>query len=310
MAKHAADIGKDARDLIANDFPIDGSIKFTAQSKTPDNVSTKAVINRALKKEKSTIREVISASVEPKFEWKDKNVELSTKFTSSNDLSGTLLLKNLSFLPKYELSVTGTQSEREGTSVEFIGSLLHSKIGTKGSFLYPVSSVGKKPIKGSAELTGYYKNWFTGLRVVLNTDNLTAPKVEGLVSFNNNPIEVSGGVTHDLKEETTSAQLSFYHKYRSDVKYAAEFNVDVASTKTSANLAGEYKLDDSTTLKAKWVLKPTDLSEQPQFRLVGSVKQQISPVLTSTIGVDLNVTTFFGESTGDAHSFGLDIKFQ
>jgi len=40
-----------------------------------------------------------------------------------------------------------------------------------------------------------------------------------------------------------------------------------------------------------------------------ALKQQISPSLLATVGTDLNTRAFFGNETGEPHSFGVEFKF-
>jgi len=131
MSKHFSDVGKDAREFISDDFPSDGTVKFTTQSKTSDGVTAKATMRRYVK----AGREQIDAVIEPKYEWKEKNVELSGKFATTNDFTASVIVKELVKGSKVEVS--GTSNEKTASS-KLVLSQKQDKVAAKITVTVPL----------------------------------------------------------------------------------------------------------------------------------------------------------------------------
>jgi len=117
--------------------------------------------------------------------------------------------------------------------------------------------------------------------------------------------------TYESKTETNLWGISFFNRISEYARLAIDFDADHAWTRGPiCSVGGEYRSDDATTLKAKWSVNGTAPSKLPEMRLGLSAKQKLSPFITATLGTDLNIRSLTGESIGDAHSFGLELKFQ
>jgi len=316
MSKHFGDIGKDAKDLLTTDFPADGTFKVITQSKTSTGVTFKATLNRFFKKDKSGPKEIISAVIEPKYEWKDQNLEFTAKLATTNEFSAGFSVKDLVGQGS-KVEVTGSQSDRDGASAQLVGSYKAAGISTKVSVGYPFGAVGpkkeKKPLKINGEaVIQYPTNLFLASNVVVDVDSEnTSMKGDGIVGYSQDQWQFTARGSHDRKSDITLWGLSFFHKVSDGVKWALDFDADQAWIRGPiASVGGEYKLDDSTTIKGKWAVKLTEQSKQTEMRVGVSARQKISPFISVTLGSDLNVRNLLGDSIGDAHSFGFELKAQ
>jgi len=146
MSKHFTDIGKDSKDLLTQDFPADGALKVVTQSKIPNGLTLKATLNRHFKKEKSGPKELISAVIEPKFEWKAQNVEFTGKLATTNDFNVGFSVKDLACRDS-KIEVTSSQSDKDGNIAQIIGSYKVEHVATKIGVAYPIGLVGPKKRK-------------------------------------------------------------------------------------------------------------------------------------------------------------------
>jgi len=316
MSKHFSDIGKDSKDLLTTDFPADGTLKVITQSKTPTGVTFKATLNRFFKKDKSGLREIVSAVIEPKYEWKDPNLEFTAKLATTNEFSAGFSAKDL-VLQGSKVEVNGSHSDRDGDAAQLVGSYKSPGIAAKVSVGYPFGSVGpkkeKKPLKINGEVVIQYPtNVFlaSSVAVDLDTEN-TSLKGDGVVGYSQDQWQVTARGSHDRKTDATFWGLSFFHKVSDGAKWSLDFDADQAWVRGPiASVGGEYKLDDATTVKGKWAIKLTEQSKQSEMRLGLAARQKVSPYFTLTLGTDLNVRSLLGDSIGEPHSFGAEIKLQ
>jgi len=148
--------------------------------------------------------------------------------------------------------------------------------------------------------------------VVVDVDSEnTSMKGDGIVGYSQDQWQFTARGSHDRKSDITLWGLSFFHKVSDGVKWALDFDADQAWIRGPiASVGGEYKLDDSTTIKGKWAVKLTEQSKQTEMRVGVSARQKISPFISVTLGSDLNVRNLLGDSIGDAHSFGFELKAQ
>jgi len=313
MAKSFGDIGKDSKDLLIQDFPADGTVKLTAQSKTQNGITMKATLNRLFKKDKTGPKEIISAVIEPKYEIKD--MEFSGKLATTNEYSATFSVKDLP-IKGSKVEVTESLSDKDGPTVKLVGSYKVDSVAAKVSVAYPVP-VGvkkeKKPIQFNGEFVLQYpKNLLLASVVSVDIDSEnTFYKGDGVISYSQDQWQVTARGSHDHKNDTSLWGISFFHKISDVVRWALDFDADQAWLRGPiCSVGGEYKLDNNTTLKGKWAVKLTEPSKQTEMRLGLSVKQKINSSLTATLGTDLNVRNLLGDNIGDAHSFGVEFKMQ
>jgi len=146
--------------------------------------------------------------------------------------------------------------------------------------------------------------------VDLDSEN-TSLKGDGVVGYSQDQWQFAARGSHDRKNDITLWGLSFFHKVSEGAKWSLDFDADQAWVRGPiASVGGEYKLDDATTVKGKWAIKLTEQSKQSELRVGLSARQKVSQFVTLTVGTDLNVRSLLGDSIGEPHSFGAEIKLQ
>jgi len=311
MAKHLEDIGKDAKDLLIESYPNDGTVKFTAQTKAL-NFTPKIVLNRSSKREKGGVKELVSATFDPKYEVKEHNLEFNGKLTSSYDLNvGASVRDFVGHGSKVELNLS--RSERDGLHGISILSYKSDLVAVKGKFTYPLTP--KKPTKVNSEIVlhhgGSHSNVGVGVDIILE-DNIAQIFTEAVVAHTDKDTQYKGFARYDVYESKFNCGFSLWQKWSERCNWAFDILLEDYFAKTSFTAGSECKCDDSTTVKGKW--KVTKTKDRLDYRVGASLKQKVSPHIIATLGADLNPRSFFvvGQTTGDGepHSFGLDIKFQ
>jgi len=309
MAKHFSDIRKDPSDLLINDFPADGTVKVNVQSKTADGLTMKATLNRGFKRDKTGIKEIVSAVFEPKFEWKKHNLEFSGKFSTQNDFSGGLSLKDLGSTGT-KVDVTLSQTERDGPNAQVSASYKTDVVATKFGLTYPFPSGKKdnKPTKINGELVFQIYKFLVGTNITLDIEEKVSWKGEGQVNYTNSSYQVTARGSREQKSDQLLWGFSFFKNISPSTKLAIDLETDPAVLKPVASVAGECQLDDATTVKGKWSVKLTETSKQAELRAGLGLKQKVSPYFTAVLGADLNFRNLLGDIIGDPHSFGVEIK--
>jgi hypothetical protein len=304
MAKHLEDIGKDAKDVLTLDFPNEGSVKFTTQSKTAENVTVKSAISRVLKRDK-TVREVVTATFEDKLELPAQNIEINGKISSNRDVSGSVAVKDLAVSgSKFELNVSQTADGLAATPQVIFK---NNSVAVKGKVIYPIS--GKKSdIKLFAEAGFVASNLHVGLGTTVTLEpTSTVIQLEGVGSYSHNNSQITARMNHTLQSALVAVGISFYQLVCPSFKIAVEATGDITGDKIALTAGGEYKVDKATTVKGKFGYKQN--KKVSDIRSALSLKQQICPSLTAVFGSDLNAFSLLGLVGGDPHSFGLELKF-
>jgi hypothetical protein len=307
MAKHLEDIGKDAKDLLNESYPIDGSLKVSAQFKALGLVP-KFSLNRSVKREKAAVREIVSAAFEPKYEIKEKNVEFTGKFTSGHDFTGGSSCRDLIVRgSKLELNVT--RSDKDGINGVALASFKNEGVAVKGKIAYPFTP--KKPIKLFAELVLHHfssnSNVGVGAEVCLEGDTAHIYG-EAVMAHTANDSQYKGLLRYDVYDNSLNCGLSFWQRFNDKTSWAFDILSEDWSAKTTFTAGSEYKATDSCSVKGKW--KVSKNNERVDYRFGASVRHKLSPYVTATLGADLNPRSFLGSLDGDANSFGLELKLQ
>jgi len=307
MAKHLEDIGKDGKDLLNEGYPIDGSIKVTAQAKTL-GFAPKLSISRTVKREKSsTVREVVSAVFEPKYEMKEYNLELNGKFTSSHDINvGTSVKDILAKGSKVDLNLA--QTEKDGFNGVALVTYKHPTLAVKGKATYPFTP--KKPIILYAEAVFHHSatDSSAGVGAEVSLEGETARILgEGVLAHSTHDAQYKSLVRYDVYDNNLNWTLSYWQKFSEKAAWAFDILSEDWGNKTIFAAGGELKVND-TAAKGKWkVIKTND---RVDYRFGSSIKHKLSPFATAIIGMDLNPRSFLGISEGDPHSFGIELKLQ
>jgi len=305
MAKHLEDIGKDAKDLLNTDFPSEGAIKLTTQCKTSENITVKSTLGRVIKRDK-TVREVVTAVFEDKIELTDRNIELSGKISSSNDISGTITVKDIiGDGSKLELNVSQTA---DGLSAAPQLIYKNHNLAVKSKVVYPIK--GKKSdIKLFVEGGFHTGHLHAGLGSTITLEPAsTIISLEGLSCYSLANSQITGRVNHTLHSALVGLGLSYYNVLDSSSKIAFELTTDTTFDKWNLVAGGEHKYDKNTAVRGKLVYKQVS-KKDTELRTVLALKQQICPCLTAIFGTDLNTRSFLGHEGGDPHTFGVELKF-
>jgi len=308
MAKHLEDIGKDAKDLLSESYPIDGTVKITAQTKSL-GFTPKITLNRSVKREKALAKEIVTAFFEPKYEIKEHNIEFTAKCTSAYDAAfGTSVRDLIVHGSKIELNVN--RSERDGTNGVALASYKNESVAVKGKITHPLTP--KKPTKLNTEAVFHHSgsNSNVGVGVDVNyDDNQFQIFTEAVLSHSTPDTQYKALARYDVYDSKWNWGWSVWQKWSDKCNLALDIQSEDSFAKLSVTTGSECKVDDSTTLKGKWkVIKSKDRLD---YRIGASLKQKVSPNIIATLGTDLNPRAIVGSTgDGDPHSFGFELKFQ
>jgi len=196
---------------------------------------------------------------------------------------------------------------------------LNETVSVKGGLTYPFAS---RPNRFTVSSVFHTHNFLLGVDVAHETgyerqedDKHSEVDAKTLINSSIGYIgqdyeAVLSVKNYPTKKDTRDNLLgvTWFHKISSAVKYGLNFSLDQSQTLgPAANVGGEYKLDDSTTLKGKFGVR-TDDSSQTDFRLGLGTSLKISPNATATVGADINVRKLLGHNIGADPSFGLELK--
>jgi len=310
MAKVFKDLGKDAKDVLSQDFHSGNNLTIIAQPICPNGITIKTTLKRLFKKDPKTktTKEAVELLFEPKYEWKAQNLEFSGKFSSARDFSGGFLTKDLVAKgSKFEFNLS--RSDKDGPSAKMIPSFKNDSVSAQASIAYPLAHKNNQPIKLISELVVHYpKTVLWGVNFLIDLEPGQAKvKTEGsLVSNPSHDSQVAGRVAYVHNEEALVWGLSFFHKLSDTSKWAVDYELD-ASKGPSVQVGGEHKYG-TNTVKGRAQIKVTETGA-PEYRIALSGKQHVSKYFTLTLSADFNVRQFLGESIGDHHSFGAELKF-
>jgi len=306
MAKQLEDIGKEAKDLLSQDFPSNGSIKITTQAKNSENVTVKSTLSRYVKREKVS-REIICATYEEKYENKQHNLELNGKITTNNEYNGTVTLKDLiGSGSKIELHVHKTPDSLTASPTVTYKT---DSVAIKTKLVYPISSEKKSALKLFVDAGFLGSNLYGGIGTTITLD---APKaaidIEGVASYTDKRYQLTAKAKHNLQTNIMGFGLSYFYKLASRTTLAVEVTSDTTLEKFNLTAGAQKKLDKFTTLKGKAFFKHS--KKDTEIRSGLALKQHISPSILATFGVDLNLPLLFGQEIGEPHSYGAEFKFE
>lgn len=307
MAKHIEDIGKDAKDLLNEGYPIDGTVKFISQTNGL-GFTQKATLHRYLKKDRTGVREIVTAAFEPKYEVKEHKVEFSGKLISNNNLSVGASARDL-IGAGTKVDVTVNRSDRDGINAAVGVAYKSNSFAAKGKVTYPIV-YDKKVIKinteGVVHHSGSNSNLGLGTDVTVDSDAMKI-NTELVLSHTARDSQYKGSVRYDVFEASLGWGVSFWQKISDKNNWAVDISSE-PSNRLLFTVGTEYKVDDDSTVKGKWQLIKNN--DRVDYRVAGALRQKFSSHVTATLGADLNPRSFIGSTEGDANTFGLEVKFQ
>jgi len=268
----------------------------------------KISLNRALKRDKTGVREVVTAAFEPKYELKEHKLEFTGKVSSTNDITvGTSVRDLLGSGSKVEINVTKT--DRDGINGVATASYRSEILALKGKFTYPVTP--KRPIKINTEAVWHHSptnsNYGGGIDVNLEGD-IARIFAEGVFAHTAKDSQYKGLVRYDVYDSSLLWSVSFWQRVSDRQHLGFDLTSEDNAAKTTFTTGTEYRVDEATAVKGKWKL--IKQNDRVDYRLGLSVKQRLSTFVTATLGSDLNPRSFLGSGEGDPNSYGLEIKFQ
>jgi len=328
MAKSYEDIGKEAIEFITKGFPNSGTFKFAAETKTPNGVTVKATGTRSFDiKDKDNVVEKIAGELEPKFEWKEHDLELTGKLATQGEFEGGVTFNNLA-INGAKLSFTGIQSDSDGGAVKSSINYKHSQVAVKAGVKYPFKT--STHINWNGELTvKAHEKIYAGASALYDQ----AVKGEGVGDHPSDRklYNVKAGYIDTYQQAIVSFEnqlakdkktiyelFNFFYSYTlsSAIKFAVGATVERKNLKgTELHVAGEYKVDKDTVVKGKVSVIQAAKPEDKEFRVAIATKQNVTERVNVTVGADINARALLGapgkiQSSGKPHSFGFEVKFQ
>jgi len=155
-----------------------------------------------------------------------------------------------------------------------------------------------------------------GGNVSLDLNEKMGVKVDGVVSYSQKDWQITGRGSYSPPTREGSVIIfgaSFFHKVTKNIRWALDIDTDQAFKRGPIGVvAGEYQIDDYTTLKGKCTVKVPDPSKpKPEARVALVGKQKINPYFSVILGADLNVRNIIsGDAADGLHTFGVEVKLQ
>jgi len=254
----------------------------------------------------------VEVLLEPKFNWAERNVEVTGKLSTESAYEAGVSVKDLGAKGS-KLSLTANQG-KEGASAKLGVDFKNENVAAKVSGAYPDES-SSKPITLDVSAVAAYENVNVGAKI-----NATTPYTKGEKEVASSlfwsakagylqPLwQLVGWWTNAAGKNVVGG--SFWQEVTPNVKLGTSFNVDRLNEKgsPSAAVSTEYKYAPDTVIRSKLgVSQPKDVKE---LRLALALQQNWTSSSTVTIGADLNSLQLLGTNQGAPHSFGLEVKLK
>jgi len=315
------DLNNKSGDLITKNFLTNNAISISAETRSGD-VTIKSTVSGDDKKP-------IAAVLEPKYEWKEHDLGFEAKFSTANAFNAKSTFKNvgtagLNFSVAGDRIVTEVPDTKEGATenivtisnyvtggVQYSHELVNFGVDAKLPIAHPKerpsvsASLHAKPIPNAS--IGFKTDYEQGGSLV----------GEGKLVGGTADIEGGLSVTYPAK----LVGVSLWHSYNPFFQWSASFAHSLAAPPvgkpplpTAVNVAGNYKFDEFTIVKARLTagIDRTTKAEHG-YRGAVSLQQKINPSTTVTIGADVNINQAFGignGKTGAASSYGVQLAFK
>jgi len=298
-------------DLISKNFLTNNAISITTETKSGD-VTVKSTVSGDDKKP-------IAALLEPKFEWKERDIVFEAKLSTGNTFNAKGTLKNVG-TDGLNISVSGDRvikpAKKEAESTITITNsatggfqFSHELVNISADVKVPIADANEKLTVAGTVHAKPHPNASVGFKVdYVHGGDLTG---EGKLVGGTDQIE--GGVSMTYPEKVVGGSL--WHSYCPHFQWAASVSHPLGTPKTPTsvvNVAGNYKFDDFTILKAR-LTAGFDRSGKVEnsYRGAVSVQQKINPNTTVTVGADVNFNhaCSLGKG-GDASSYGVQLAFK
>jgi len=305
-------------------FPAHGTFKISAETKTPNGIALTTTATRSVDEK----GEKISATLEPKYEWKQQNIEFTGKLAAEGLYEAGLSVKDLGTAGT-KVTITGIESDKDGIAAKLGLAYKSENLGVKAGVKYPFHVNSFANLNAEAVFR-YPENVFWGVDIrydvpVRDPDtkselkktthfwNAKASYVAELFQATVHLENVSNrGKTADDHPTLSLLHLSLLQHVNLSTKFAAGLSVEQKNLQGAGiALATEHKVDKDTVLKGKLAVTWADAPNDREFRVALGAKQQVSEHAAITLGADINTRAILGSATGSTkpHSFGFEIKW-
>ena len=293
-----ADFGKDSSDLLLKGFPISG-FKTILDTKTPNSIAIKTTLSGP---------EKLSLAVQPTFTCAERNFSLKGEYSTSSAIEGTASVTDFGTKgTKFE--ITGKKAADNKTSTVAGLGFVNHQFNAKLTGTFPCT---EGPASVNVDLVGQYPPsvfWGLNAKYERGEDKEIEwnPRIQ-MVAPHNYTVSV---LLDRKKDKSWDLSWLWFQQISPAVKYSWSFVSNTkANTTPTCTVGGEYKLDDSSTVKARVsVAKPADATET-NLRVGLAWNQILSQHTTVTVGADINGSTLLGSKGGADHSLGFEIKLK
>jgi len=221
------------------------------------------------------------------------------------------------------VSVSGDRSIKPDTKKEAESAIITSNSGTvgvqfshelvnfSGDVKVPIATPKEKISVASTLHVKPHPNASIGLKV----DYVHGGDLKGEGKLVGGTDKLEGGLSLTYPEKVIGG--SVWHSLCSHFQWAASASHPLGTAQdptTVVNVAGNFKLDDCTTLKAR-LTAGIDQSGKAEdivsVRGAASVQQKVNLNTTVTVGADVNFSQAFGVGKGgDASAYGFQVSFK
>lgn len=318
MAQSFDDSGKSVKDLLTKGFPANGTFLVSTDTKSSTGLSFKTEFVKKEERKKNeknpnefTFEEKVQGTFEPKFDWKEQNVEFSGKFGTCKNgpYEAGLTVKDLGTAGT-KFTFTGVQ-DKDGCATKASGSFKNQHVNGSLGLTYPFDDAKAPAANGS--LLVQHNEFFAGTsgtyELPATKDGDAKVSVNGVAGYTTSKNQLHAFVQNNAKVQVVG--FGWFHQLTDAVKFALNGSVERKNTRgPEAVFGGEYKVDGSTTLKGKFTVQQgKDSSDVTEFRAGVAGAQKVNSNITTTLGADLNVKQLLGGNEGAPHSFGFEVKF-
>eukprot|EP00732_Lithocolla_globosa_P006128 Lithocolla_globosa_v1_NODE_6912_length_1016_cov_155.696150.p1 type:complete len:283 gc:universal NODE_6912_length_1016_cov_155.696150:52-900(+) len=273
------DVGKSAADLLSKDMPS-GSLKVELKTKTHSGLSFASKIERK--------GDAVSHEVKETYKDKEYKSEVITSYNSKNEVKIETNMDDAFTVDGLKLTGDGTYSPAKSSGDLNLGLRYKQEnvnIGTSCSlFGGPVVSsdlvVGKDGFIAGANVSAGLAKGFALKNLDLGVGY--SDKSYGINLFARKTLSVFHG--------------SYYYKASKNTEVSCSANFEKEKNKLGLEIAGKYKVDKDSSIKAK--LTST-------FQVAVGYTQVLCPGITANLGALFNASKFSEQDL----KFGVNLNF-
>lgn len=289
-----------ANDLLSKNFLSGGTFTITSEAKTATS---------SISASSTVIGSSFIQSFTPKYEWKDKNMSVEGRVSTSNLMSAKI---NFNDFVTQGLSVylRGEKAKTKETTTPnifdfsatagflFNNDRFHLNGECKLPCTEPISILGTMSVQPSDNLA-------FGLKVEHELKKESIPNLEGKLVFGSPLVE--GSLFAMYPSNVIGASL--LQLIQPNFNWATRASLDLTGKQRPTwEVAGTFQLNTSSTVKGKATIA-IDNVKNHEIRFALGTQQKINPNVTAIISTDINVNqALLGwDSIGVASSGGFEL---